>query len=194
MAKNFVGYMKQYMATEREVYDKLPLTDINAVMNVLEETRLAGGRVFVCGNGGSAATAAHFVCDFDKGVSHKLGHAEGERYDFICLNDNVPTMMAIANDMSYDDVFVLPLMNKMQSGDAVMGISGSGNSENVVRALKYANEHGGVSIALTAYDGGRMKKIAQHNIHIPINNMQIAEDLHMIIDHMMMWVLNQEKM
>ena len=191
---DFTKEIGEYIDLEILTLQKLSKTEINEFINALDETRLRGGTVYIMGNGGSAATASHFVCDFDKGVSHKLGHAEGKRYDFICLNDNTPTMMAIANDISYDDVFLLPLMNKMTAGDVVMGISGSGNSENVVRALKYANEHGGVSIALTAYDGGRMKKIAQHNIHIPINNMQIAEDLHMIIDHMMMWVLNQEKM
>lgn len=191
MERDFTKTLREYMEAERRAYDDLPLADVNTVMNVLERARLAGRRIFICGNGGSAATASHFVCDFDKGVSHGL--AQEQKFDFVCLSDNVPTMMAVANDVSYDEVFRLPLMNKMRTGDVVIGISGSGNSENVVRALEYANEHGGISIAITGYDGGRMKALAQYNIHVPVDNMQIAEDLHMVLDHMMMWTLVEEK-
>lgn len=188
--KDYTEKLQHYMDMERKAYDNLSLQDINVVMNVLEEARVSGKRIFICGNGGSSATASHFVCDFDKGVSHD--HGQKEKYDFICLSDNVPTMMAIANDISYEEVFRIPLMNKMSAGDVVIGISGSGNSGNVLRALEYANENGGVTVAITGYDGGKMKKIANHNIHVPIDNMQIAEDLHMMLDHMMMWVLGQE--
>lgn len=188
--KDYRDKLQHYMKMEMEAYERLSLDDINGVMNVLEEARKSGKRIFICGNGGSSATASHFVCDFDKGVSHD--HGQKEKYDFICLSDNVPTMMAIANDISYEEVFRIPLMNKMSAGDVVIGISGSGNSGNVLRALEYANENGGVTIAITGYDGGKMKRIAKHNIHVPIDNMQIAEDLHMMLDHMMMWVLGQE--
>ena len=188
--KDYTEKLQHYMDMERKAYDNLSLQDINVVMNVLEEARRSGKRIFICGNGGSSATASHFVCDFDKGVSHDRG--QEEKYDFICLSDNVPTMMAIANDISYDEVFRIPLMNKMSPGDVVIGISGSGNSENVVRAMNYANENGGITVAITGYDGGKMKKLAKHNIHVAIDNMQIAEDLHMMLDHMMMWVLGQE--
>lgn len=190
MERDFTKTLQAYMEAERRAYEDLPLADVNAVMNVLETARLAGQRIFICGNGGSAATASHFVCDFDKGVSHGL--TQEQKYDFVCLSDNVPTMMAVANDVSYDEVFRVPLMNKMRAGDVVIGISGSGNSENVVRALAYANEHGGVTVAITGYDGGRMKQIAQHSIHVPVDNMQIAEDLHMVLDHMMMWTLVED--
>ena len=188
--KDYTEKLQHYMDMERKAYDNLSLQDINVVMNVLEEARRSGKRIFICGNGGSSATASHFVCDFDKGVSHD--HGQEEKYDFICLSDNVPTMMAIANDINYDEVFRIPLMNKMSSEDVVIGLSGSGNSENVVRALNYANENGGITVAITGYDGGKMKKIAKYNIHVAVDNMQIAEDLHRMLDHMMMWVLGQE--
>lgn len=181
--------IEQYIQSEQEILRQLSRTEINNVMNVLEEARRNGRRIFICGNGGSAATASHFCCDFNKGVSLE----QKQKYDFECLNDNVPTMMAIANDIGYDDVFVVPLKNKMKRGDVVIGISGSGNSENVARAMEYANENGGISIGLVGYDGGKIKKLAQHSVHVPIDNMQVIEDVHMILDHAMMYILSRKE-
>lgn len=183
---DYIKQIQQYIEMEKQVLDNLPIDEINEVMNLLEQTRLAGKKIYICGNGGSAATASHFVCDFNKGVS--LG--QEIKYDFECLSDNVPTMMAIANDIGYDDIFVVPLKNKLKEGDLVIGISGSGNSENVLRAIAYANEMGGETVALTGYSGGKLKNLAKHNIHIAVDNMQITEDVHMILDHMMMYILS----
>ena len=102
--------------------------------------------------------------------------------------------MAYANDRSFSDIFVEPLKNLMDTGDLVIGISGSGNSMNVVNALNYANENGGITIGLTGYDGGKIKKICKYNVHIPIDDMQIAEDLHMVLDHCMMKILSNKKL
>lgn len=181
--------MKSYLKQEQEVLSNMPLDDINEVMNVLENARLSHKRIFICGNGGSASTASHLECDFNKGISYD----QNIKYDIECLSDNVPMMMAIANDISYDDIFVIPLKNKLKPGDIVIGISGSGNSENVVRALEYANSIGADTIAFTGYDGGRLKEIAGHNIHIAIDNMQIVEDVHLILNHMMMFILSGMK-
>lgn len=155
-------------------------------MNVLETARLNKKRVFICGNGGSASTASHYECDFNKGVSYD----QDIKYDFECLSDNVPMMMAIANDIGYDDIFVVPLRNKLNKGDVVIGISGSGNSENIVRALAYANETDAETIAICGYSGGKIKEIAKHNIHVKIDNMQIVEDVHLMLDHLMMYILS----
>ena len=152
---------------------------------MMETARKNGKTVFICGNGGSFATASHFVCDFMKGVSLN----QEVKYNFECLGDNVPLMTAIANDISYDDVFVMPLRAKLGEGDLVIGISGSGNSENVVRAIAYAKEHGNPTAALLGYSGGKLLDLADHSVHVNINNMQIVEDVHMILDHMMMYVL-----
>ena len=102
-------------------------------------------------------------------------------------------MMAIANDIGYEDIFVVPLKNKLKSGDIVIGISGSGNSENVVRAFAYANEAGAETIAFTGYGGGRLKKMARYNIHVDVDNMQITEDIHLVLNHMMMYILSDMK-
>lgn len=183
---DYISALEGYRERELAVLKRLDLAAINTVMNVLEEARLSGKRVFICGNGGSAATASHYTCDFNKGISEY----QDVKYNFECLNDNIPTLMAVANDLSYDEIFRVPLRNKMKPGDILIGISGSGNSKNVVNAFEYAKSIGGTLIAIVGYDGGKLKKMADYNIHVDINDMQISEDVHMIIDHMMMWVLS----
>ncbi len=174
-----------YFEREKATLDVISKDDLNTLMNLLVDAKDAGKTIFIMGNGGSAATASHVVCDFNKGIS--LG--KEKMFKFICLNDNVPTMMAYANDLSYADVFVGPLKNFMQEGDIVIGISGSGNSENVVRAIQYANDNGGVTVGLTGYSGGKIKQLSKYNVHVPIDDMQITEDLHMVLDHCMMKIL-----
>ena len=183
--KNYIDQITDYFEKEKKVLDQISKEDLNSVMNLLVDAKDAGKTIFIMGNGGSAATASHYVCDFNKGIS--LG--KEKMFKFICLNDNVPTMMAYANDLSYADVFVGPLKNFMQAGDIVIGISGSGNSENVVGAIQYANENGGVTVGLTGYSGGKVKQLSKYNVHVPVDDMQITEDLHMVLDHCMMIIL-----
>lgn len=203
--KDFIKELQGYRDREIEVFQKLNLEDVNKVMNVLEDARVEGRHIFICGNGGSAATASHYAGDFNKGVNMGLLNIDGHSsdgtpniekmtaiplYNFECLSDNVPTMMAVSNDEAYAEVFRFPLTIKMKEGDIVIGISGSGNSENVVNAFDYAQKHGGKTIAIVGYRGGKMKEMADYSIHVDIDDMQIAEDLHMVLDHMMMWVLS----
>jgi D-sedoheptulose 7-phosphate isomerase len=177
--------LKAYLNKEKEVIDSLNIEDINSVLNVFEDARLQGKRIFICGNGGSAATASHFAADFNKGVNE----VANPTYDFECLSDNIPELMAIANDYDYSEVFRWPLKHKMKKGDIVVGISGSGNSMNVVKAIEYAKEHGNVTVAFVGYNGGKLKELADHVVHVNIDNMQITEDIHMIMDHLMMYTL-----
>lgn len=179
-------HIDNYFVKLKETIDRISKDDLNSLMNLLEKARNNGSTVFIMGNGGSAATASHYVCDFNKGVSLN----QEKKYRFICLNDNIPSMMAYGNDMSYEDIFVYPLKTYFRPGDIVIGISGSGNSRNVVKAIEYANENEGISVALTGYDGGRLKQISQYNVHIPVDDMQIAEDLHVVLDHCMMKILS----
>lgn len=183
---DYINELNAYREREIAVLNSLDLNSVNQVMNVLEDARLHGKRIFICGNGGSAATASHYCCDFNKGVSEN----QNDKYNFECLNDNVPTLMAVANDIGYEEVFRFPLKNKMKSGDILIGISGSGNSKNVVNAMEYAKNIGGTTIAIVGYSGGKMKEMADYNIHVNINDMQISEDIHMMLDHMMMYVLS----
>jgi D-sedoheptulose 7-phosphate isomerase len=186
MIMDFKEDIKGYFGRLKSVLDSVDVAEIDALMQLLVGALEEGRQIFVMGNGGSAATASHFVCDFNKGLS--LG--KKSRFKFICLNDNVPTMMAYANDLSYDDIFVEPLKNYFRRGDVVMGISGSGNSPNVIRAIEWANANGGVTVGLTGFNGGKLKRIAQQGVHIPVDDMQITEDLHMVLDHCMMKILD----
>lgn len=183
---DYINELNAYREREIAVLNSLDLNSVNQVMNVLEDARLHGKRIFICGNGGAAATASHYCCDFNKGVSEN----QNDKYNFECLNDNIPTLMAVANDIGYEEVFRFPLKNKMKSGDILIGISGSGNSKNVVNAMEYAKSIGGTTIAIVGYSGGKMKEMADYNIHVNINDMQISEDIHMMLDHMMMYVLS----
>lgn len=186
--KDYKTEIQNYINQEINVIKSLDLSSINEVMNLLEKTRKNDAIIYICGNGGSAATASHFVCDFNKGVSLN----QEKKYNFICLNDNVPTMMAIANDIGYDQIFKIPIKNKLGANDLFIGISGSGNSKNVVYAAEYAKECKIPVIGITGYDGGRLKEICDYSIHVNVTNMQIVEDIHMILDHLMMWILSNE--
>jgi len=187
--EDYRNRINQYIEMEKQVLDSLNRDEINEVMNVLENARLKGKRIFICGNGGSASTASHLECDFNKGISYD----QAVKYDIECLSDNVPMMMAIANDIGYEDIFVVPLKNKLKLGDVVIGISGSGNSTNVLKAFDYANSIGADTVAFTGYSGGKLKEISKYNIHVNIDNMQIVEDVHLVLNHMMMFILSGMK-
>ena len=184
---DYTEQIKRYIKMENQVLNNLPVEDISKVMNVLEKARLERKKIFICGNGGSASTAAHIECDFNKGISYD----QDIKYNVDCLSDNVPMMMAIANDIGYEDIFVVPLKNKLMPGDIIIGISGSGNSKNVIKAIEYGNENEAKTISFTGYDGGHLKKISQYNIHVNVDNMQIVEDMHLVLDHMMMHILSK---
>lgn len=186
---DYIQNLRKYLDEEIRIINSLDLNIINEVMNIFENARIKNRKFFICGNGGSAATASHFASDFNKGVSEKLEI----KYNFECLSDNFPMMMAIANDITYDEIFRMPLKNKMKNDDVFIGISGSGNSKNVVLAMEYAKSIGGITVAIVGYDGGKLKEIADYCIHVNVNNMQIAEDLHMVMDHLMMSALCNTK-
>jgi D-sedoheptulose 7-phosphate isomerase len=185
--KDFSQDIRDYFTNLKAVIDSIDTAQINALMDILIEARDNNRLVFTMGNGGSASTASHYAGDFNKGLSwHK-----DKRFKFICLNDNIPTMMAYANDSSYDDIFIGPLKNFLNRNDVVIAISGSGNSRNIVKAIEWANKSEAVTVGLTGYDGGHLAKIAKYNVRINVNDMQIAEDLHLVLNHCMMHVFDK---
>ena len=179
---DFKNAIKEYYAREIEVINNLNLDEINDAMNAIYETYKRGGMIYVCGNGGSASTASHMQNDFNKGISEYTDL----KFRFYCLSDNVSTMMAVANDIGYEEVFKFPLENVITENDLFIGISGSGNSKNVLNAAEYAHERGAKVIGITGYTGGKLKEIADYRMHADVMDMQIAEDVHMTFDHMMM--------
>jgi D-sedoheptulose 7-phosphate isomerase len=155
---------------------------IARVGQILEDARRANRTIFILGNGGSASTASHFANDLGLGPRHNGGKA----YRAISLADNVAFLTAAGNDIGYDLIFVEQLKTLMQPGDVVIAISASGNSPNVVRAVEYAKKRGGVTIGLTGFDGGTLRKIASENIHIgtPHGDYAPVEDIHLILGHL----------
>lgn len=172
-----MNHTESYIKLLKDTLDQLDREQIHLAINAFLKVRESGGTIYTFGNGGSGATASHAAGDFLKGASYGLE----KRFRVICLNDNVPSMMAIANDIGWDDIFIEPLKNFLQPHDLVIGISGSGNSKNVVKAMQYAKEKGVTTIAFCGYKGGKIKELADIVIHSKAMDMEIAEDVHMIV-------------
>lgn len=152
------------------------------IAEILNEARIKGKNIYIFGNGGSGSTATHFACDINKGCNKKGVN----RFKVICLNDNIPTMLAYSNDIGYDVVFKEQLENFLQEGEIVIGISGSGNSKNIINAIEFANSKNAITIGITGFNGGKLKTISNYSLNANINDMQLSEDLHMIWVHIMM--------
>ena len=185
-------YVKEYLAeikgllTSREADF---IEKIDKLADIFNKARKSKNTIFLMGNGGSASTASHVAIDFAKCTI-----AEGlPRFRVIALTDSIPSMLAWANDASFEDIFIEQLKNLMAPGDVVIGISGSGNSMNVIKAIEYANANGGITVGLSGYDGGKLQKCARVNIHVPTNNMQKAEDIHVLTLHLLASILRDEK-
>ncbi|MEO8592534.1 MAG: SIS domain-containing protein [Candidatus Solibacter sp.] len=174
------SFPAMYKADVLRAIETIDLGKVGQAIDVLIRARNEDRRIFVCGNGGSASTASHFVCDMVKGASFK----RERRFRIMALTDSLPTITAYANDVSYDCVFVEQLKNFAEPGDVVMAISGSGNSPNVLQAIEYANSIGCQTIALSGRDGGKLGPMAQLNLQASNPHMGRIEDVHMIVMHM----------
>ena len=173
-------FVEHYRDTLFDTLETLSLPDIETAIQWLTEAREAGRAIFVCGNGGSAATASHFACDMVKGASF----GKNKRFRIHALTDSLATLTAYSNDVSFDCVFAEQLKNFAQPGDVVMCISGSGNSPNVLRAAEHGTAAGCRTIGLTGRDGGKLKPLVDLNIHAASPHMGRIEDAHMIVCHM----------
>ena len=169
--------INDYFNSVNSTLKNLNKQDISNFVNLLLDAYHNERNIYVFGNGGSAATASHFCGDLVKGVSYGLD----KRFRAICLSDNIPSIMAIANDISYDDIFIEQLKNFLNNEDLVIGISGSGNSINVVKALEYANGKNAKTVAICGYKGGKIKEIADLSIHAEVDDMEISEDIHNLV-------------
>ena len=172
-------YLNEYLDELKKSINDMSREKFREIAEALLDAREKGRYVFVMGNGGSASTASHMACDLGKGAS-----IPGKsRFKIICLSDNIPLMTAWANDTCYENIFSEQLENFVQEGDVVIGISGSGNSGNVLNALKLAREKNANTIGLTGFQGGKMKELCNICLIVPSDNMQRIEDTHMIIEH-----------
>ena len=168
-----------YVNQVGDTLKQISIHEVDKVVNLIWACYQCNQTIFTCGNGGSGATASHFTGDIIKGLSLN----NQKRFKSICLNDTLPGLMAIANDISYSDIFCESLKNFATANDILIAFSGSGNSPNVINAIDYANSCGAITIAICGFDGGHIKTTAQHAIHVPVQDMEIAEDSHIVIVH-----------
>jgi D-sedoheptulose 7-phosphate isomerase len=172
----------------KQALDAVSAEAVEEFVQLLERACQEGRQVFLMGNGGSGSTASHVACDLNKGVSF----GRQKRFRAICLNDSLPTIMAYANDVSYEDIFVEPLKNFLQPGDVVIGLSGSGNSANVLKAIDYANQQGAFTVGLSGFDGGKLACLVRLPLVVPVHDMQKAEEAHLAIFHVAMQTLRTQ--
>jgi D-sedoheptulose 7-phosphate isomerase len=178
-----------YIKNEIDILSKINTVSINKFINLVNMTQQKRSTIYVCGNGGSALTASHISCDFNK----CLNEFYENKFNVVCLNDNVGIITALANDISYEDIYSKQLINKLKREDLLIVISGSGNSNNVIKAAKYAKMVGTYVVSLTGFDGGKLKTLSDFDINIPISNMQIVEDVHLMISHLIAWSIITER-
>jgi D-sedoheptulose 7-phosphate isomerase len=160
-------------------------SSIDKAIDLIKTAWQSGKQIICFGNGGSALTAQHYITDWNKIVYLTTG----KPFYGYCLADNIGILTAYANDVSYDDVFITQLKPMLRPGDLVIGISGSGNSENVLRAIDYANQNQGQTLGICGFDGGKLKNLANHIIWAPIHDMQITEDIHLAMGHLILQAL-----
>ncbi|MEI9814406.1 MAG: SIS domain-containing protein [Acidobacteriota bacterium] len=173
-----------------QVLDAISLIDPSQVEQAIEwfrQARAQGRMIFIAGNGGSAATASHLVCDLVKDVSY----GKAERFRAIALQDAIPTATAYSNDVDFTDGIAEQLRNFANPGDLYMALSGSGNSMNLVKGIEYANSLGCRTLALTGRDGGKLGAAAQLNIQISVPHMGRIQDAHHIVCHMISYAFSE---
>jgi D-sedoheptulose 7-phosphate isomerase len=175
-----MSLLMEYVQELQDTLAALPLESIEEVVSILNQARLDNRQVFIMGNGGSAATASHFVCDLAKNT-REVGKPH---FRVIGLSDNMAILSALANDEGYENVFVQQLANLINPGDIVIAISASGNSPNVLKAVKYARETGATTIGFTGYEGGKLGLMVDLNVLVKSNCIEQVEDIHLVLEHM----------
>ena len=176
-----VAFADAYLNYLQSVLRRIDTVEIGRFIETLLDARKRGATIFFIGNGGSAATASHFANDLSNGTNDYE-----KPFRAMSLTDNVPIITAIGNDFGYEQIFVRQLRILGKSGDVVVGISASGNSPNLLKAFDYALSAGIKTVAITAFDGGKMKAFADEGIHVPTDPKEYgpAEDAHMVLDHL----------
>ncbi|MEU4240001.1 SIS domain-containing protein [Actinoplanes sp. NPDC026619] len=168
-----------YLDDLRDGLGNIGVADVTAALRRLDGLMRRGGTGYIMGNGGSASTAAHFVNDLTRAAL--LGGRSSLRV--FCLSDNVSTVTAVANDYGYEHIFTGQLRNLLAGSDLVIGISARGNSPNVVDAVRFARSRGVDTLAFVGFDGGVLRRLADHVVHVPVHDVRQVEDLHLAVCH-----------
>jgi D-sedoheptulose 7-phosphate isomerase len=189
MPETYTTGIRNYLSQLQDVLTKVDVDEIAAIAEVLHTAYEQRKTIMVMGNGGSGSTASHMTSDMNKGACF---HAE-KKFRFLALTDCTPLMLSLGNDVNFESIFSEQLKNYAEPGDVVIGISGSGNSPNILRAMEFAKELGCVTIGVCGFKGGKLKAIADHSFHVKVDDMQIVEDVHMILVHILMKILSVGK-
>ncbi len=179
-SKGNMDHAETYLKDLQDALAVLDLDQVKKARQALSEARAEGKQIFVCGNGGSASTASHLATDLGKGASQ----ASAEAFKVMSLTDNIAWITALANDMSYEHVFVEQLRNFAQQGDVLLAISASGNSPNVIKAVEFANQQGLTTLGWTGFDGGRLASLVDLPIVVDSHHMGRVEDVHIVLMHL----------
>lgn len=181
-------FIQAYLSTLQLTMDQLPRQSIADAIDKLQQARSKGSQVFILGNGGSASTASHFACDLAKNTRQEgLPH-----FRVIGLTDNMAMFSALANDEGYENVFSEQLTSLVRPGDIVIAISASGNSQNVINAVKAAQEYEATVIGFTGFDGGRLGQLANINVHVNSNIIEHVEDIHLMLEHLIVKTIKDQ--
>lgn len=186
-------FAKKYLEKLQQGLAKIPLNKFEEIAEILLTAYDNGKQVFIFGNGGSSAIASHMACDLSKGTLTNVYDVNEKRFRVIALTDNMALFSALANDIGYEHVFEQQLRNLVQHGDVVIGISGSGNSANVINGLILAKSRGATTIGFVGFDGGKMKKFCDHCLHFEEKNYQLSEDAHLIFQHIVSSYIAERK-
>ena len=180
---------RQFLERVGEELRRIDPAQVQNLADAIHECYVDGHTVFVCGNGGSGSNASHFCEDLGKGTLRRedFDNDQKKRLRVLSLTDNTPYILAWGNDEGFDRVFVEQLKNLAQPGDLLVAISGSGNSPNVLRAVDWANRNGLKTLGCTGFAGGKLKTLAQQNLHVPLDDMGIVESIHLTAFH---WVVD----
>lgn len=174
-------FLKQYTNTVNEVMQKMDPSEFKKIIDILAQAYQQDKQVFIVGNGGSAGTANHFVCDFGKNAVQGKGK---RRFRIISVCDNIEKITALGNDIAFEEIYAFQLENLMRPEDVLIVVSASGNSPNIVRACEFAKSKNASIIALAGFKGGKIKDFADACLVAPLSSYEQIEDIHLIILHM----------
>ena len=191
------NFIQDYLSEVKKIAETISVADIDGVVELLFQAWRSGNQVFTCGNGGSASTATHFACDLSKTtiINNK------KRFEVSCLNDNIPLVSALTNDDGFDNLYYEQLKSRFRKGDVLICISvhgGAGRdkvglwSQNLLKAMKYAQENGGKAIGLSGFDGGPVKEMADACVVVPANSTPQVESFHLALEHLICGCLRQK--
>ena len=175
-------YSERYISNLKLALDEIDFEVVEHIIHILLDAHKENKQVFIIGNGGSASAASHFACDLAKGI---VNYNDEQLYRFraFSLTDNMATVTAIGNDLSYEDVFVEQLKNYLNPNDVVIVITSTGNSPNILKAVKYANSIGAKTLGIVGFGGGKTKDLTNVSLVVSSNNYGVSEDFHLVVQH-----------